>query len=82
MNWIRLEAQDLDTLKEHESILVSCQNHEYPYDIIQYGQPIEEEGLEEYWHSYMHINQGKYQYSTEELIDLFSHYAILTTPPK
>ena len=82
MNWIKLEAKDLPELKKIKSVLVFCQSNEYPYDIVQYGEPMEEEGIEEYWHSYLHINANQYQYSNQELLGQFSHYLPIIDPPK
>ncbi len=78
MNWIPLLDKDsLETLKKYEFVLVFMDSDEYPYDIVQYGKPSQEEGIEEYWHSYLCINSNKYQYSNEELLEMFSHYFLL-----
>lgn len=76
MEWIKLNKKDIAQLKQYESVLVAMNHHEYPYDIIQYGVL---DG-KEYWHSYLHISTSKYQYSTEELLDEFSHYMPIINP--
>ncbi len=84
MNWIKLEAKDLNILREHKSILVfRGDSWEYPYDIVQYGEADESCGIEEeFWHSYLHINSNQYEYSTQDLLEDFSHYLLIVDPVK
>lgn len=78
MKWIKLEAADLSKFKEYESILVSsCMYDEYPYDIVQHGTL---DNGEDFWHSYLHIHKNQYEYSSEELLEYFTHYLPLVQP--
>ena len=74
MNWIPFTKDDLPTLKKYESVLMFHDSDEYPYDIVQYYEADEEEDMEEFWHSFLHINANQYEYSTQELVDSFTHY--------
>ncbi len=75
MKWLPLERDSLEKLKKLESVLMFRDSNEYPYDIVQYGEADQEAGIEEeYWHSYLHINVNQYEYSTEELLEDFTHY--------
>ncbi len=77
LKWNVLTKKDINILKKYKSVLVFCgDSWEYPYDIVQYGVLYEEE----YWHSYMHVNENKYEYSTDEIFSIFSHYILLNEP--
>ncbi len=86
MNWNKLNRRELNKLKKHPYVLVFHESTEYPYDIVQYGLL---DG-EEYWHSFLntvHVvankrlsSPTKYEYSNQELFDLFSYWMPITAP--
>lgn len=83
MKWQRINKEAIEYLKNGDYILVSDAAHsEFPFDLIKYldltGLGYSDEEMKSHWHSMLH--NGTFDYSDEEVLDLFSHFCLLTSP--
>lgn len=87
MKWEKLNNKSLEKLKEIDGkILVFDPVHrDYRIDVIEfidlkYDMGYSEEEMKHCWDSLQ--NKHSYEYSDDELIDLFSHYCVISYPDK
>jgi hypothetical protein len=83
MKWQRLSKESIECLKDGNYKLVADYlNSEFPFDLIKFldlsDLGYSDEEMKAHWHSMLH--GGTYSYSDEEVLDLFSHFCLLTSP--
>lgn len=92
MEWKQLDSSTLESLKTGEKILMFRNNYEYPHDIISFLDLREtgcsQKEMQHHWTSLLHSDylccpnaqEHIYEYSDEEVLDLFSHYLVIKEP--
>jgi hypothetical protein len=81
MNWKPLNKISLEELKVIKNyILVGTLNDkEFPYDLIRFFPGDAQEGLTSCWSSLMHFD-GSYEYEDEDVIEMYTHFCVITEP--